>query len=302
MRNPKTVARHALDAALSQGAGYERQPIGRHRRPGHVLGYQVDLTAKTSSSVLLDGVGPADLAQLALGWWERSLDGHETAIGHFEDLAHRLELMAETAADGLRWPYTVDVPKYRLRAPWYSAMAQGQVASVFVRAYATNRVERYRDIALAAIAPLLVEEPNDLVSFTDEGPVLEEAPSNPRSHILNGWIYALWGVWDVAVGLDSDGAHRRFTESTEALAAKLDSYDLGWWTRYSLYPHAAKDLAKPFYHEIHATQAGVMHELTGLDVFGDAATRWRHYNTTRNRMRAIGQKAYFVGRVRLFDR
>jgi heparosan-N-sulfate-glucuronate 5-epimerase len=282
--------------ALARGPGYEPQPPGSFFDPHSVRGYFVDLRAKTTAESARDtaSLGPAALAQLALGWWDRAEAGDRGALAAFEQTARLLETRAERAADGLRWPYLVPVPKYGLRAPWYSAMAQGQAASVFVRAHLSTHDDRHRGLAEAAIRPLLAETDTDLVSIEAEGPVLEEAPSDPRSHILNGWIYALWGLWDVAVAFDDDEAARRFEASAACLASLLDRYDAGWWTRYSLYPHRLDDLAKPFYHALHATQADVLHTLTERPEFARAARRWRRYDTLPRRGRALAQKAAFV--------
>jgi hypothetical protein len=74
----------------------------------------------------------------------------------------------------------------------------------------------------------------------------------------------------------------------------LDQYDVGWWTRYSLYPHLLPDLAKPFYHRLHIDQVEVLYRLTGFEEFRSAARRWRGYDNHVYRIAAIAQKAMFV--------
>jgi heparosan-N-sulfate-glucuronate 5-epimerase len=261
-----------------------------------VRGYFTDFRAKTvspeadSPSRLL----PADKAQLALGWWDRSLAGDRGAIERFHDICRLLEKSAEIRENEWRWPYHVSAPKYNVGPPLYSALAQGQVASTFVRAYLVTADSRYAEIALRAVEPLVQEAGSDLVSLTGAGPVLEEHPSNPPSHILNGWIYGLWGLWDVALGIGDDAARRTYHASLACLRQMLDRYDIGWWTRYSLYPHLLPDLAKPFYHRLHIDQVEVLYRLTGFEEFGRAARRWRGYDNHVYRIAAITQKAMFV--------
>jgi hypothetical protein len=161
-------------------------------------------------------------------------------------------------------------------------MAQGQIASVFVRASAA-------ETALAALRPLLDRSPQFVVDL-GAGPVLEEAPTSPPSCVLNGWIYALWGVRDVAVGLRSAEAADLFDESVQALLATLDEYDTGWWSRYSLWA-GGRDLAKPFYHRIHVTQLEALHVLTGFPELAAAARRWRGYDTRTAAARAVLAKS-----------
>jgi glycosyltransferase involved in cell wall biosynthesis len=284
-RHAEMRASKMAAAALSRGPGYEPQPVGRRFGTDDVRGYYLDLSAKTRSPSAEnpERLVPAGLAQLALGWWERSLGGEAGAIEAFDDVG-RLLLERAVRQDGaLLWPYDVEVPKYGLRPPWFSAMAQGQAASVFVRAAA--RDDEAADAALRALRPLL-DRAVPFVVDLGAGPVLEEAPTTPPSLVLNGWIYALWGVRDVAVGLGSAEAASLYDESLEALLATLDDYDTGWWSRYSLWSDG-RDLAKPFYHRIHVAQLEALHALTGVTEFGDVAARWRAYDTRAAATRAV---------------
>ena len=272
-------------AALSRGPGYEPQPLGQRFDTTSVRGYYLDLSAKTASPTAArpERLPPAGLAQLALGWWERSLAGDENALLGFEATCRLLIEGALPRGEGLLWPYETEVAKYGLRPPWFSAMAQGQIASVFVRA--ASRDDEAAETALRALRPLL-DRAAPLVVASPEGPALEEAPTQPPSRILNGWIYALWGVWDVAIGLDSREARGLFDESLAGLRAALDHYDTGWWSRYSLW-RDGRDLAKPFYHRIHVVQLEALHLLTGAPDLAALAARWRGYDTAPAAARAV---------------
>jgi hypothetical protein len=80
----------------------------------------------------------------------------------------------------------------------------------------------------------------------------------------------------------------------ETLARVLDAYDVGWWTRYSLYPHALADLAKPIYQRLHVDLVDVLHEQTGMAEFGTVAAKWRRYDRLAARWAAVAHKAAFV--------
>jgi len=292
----KAFARRSLQSAFSTGPGYEPQPLGAFVEPGRVAGYFIDFRAKTTSATAAapDALVPAGLAQLALGWWERSLAGEDAALARFLELAAALEARGIPAGDELRWPYELALPKYRLRAPWCSALAQGQAASVFVRAGHATGDDRWADAARRAVAPLRPESDSGLLASTAAGPVPEEVPSDPPSLILNGWIYALWGLWDVAVGTGDAGARTLYEASVDCLRATVDEYDTGWWSRYSLYPHRLTDLAKPFYHRLHVDQLTALHTLTGAAELGAAAARFASYDTTPRRIAAVAQKTVFA--------
>jgi hypothetical protein len=255
----------------------------------------LDLRAKAEppGARVLEALFPADLAQLALGFWERRLAGDRGASQAFMAACRVLERTAEQHSDGLRWPYDIRVPKYGIEPPTYSGLAQGQIASVFVRAYQLTGDPRHSEIASSAIEPLL-DGHSDLVSETPLGPIVEEGQSHPPSHILNGWIYALWGLRDVHVAFGHRRAGDMWSASTGCLRAMVPRYDVGWWTKYSLYPHVLADLAKPFYHRLHIDQMEIMYRLTGFSEFASAARRWRAYDNAIHRSAAILQKVLFV--------
>jgi len=282
-----SLLRNAWSSALSRGPGYEPQPPGLFdtRRVGD---YFTDLRGKTTApgAARPERLLPAALAQLGLGWWGRMQRGDESAAQPFEVVCDLLARSARDADDGLRWDYHVALPKYGIEPPWCSALAQGQIASVFVRAAIRSGRSAHAGLALAAARPLLSDD-SDLVTITPDGPVLEEVPRQSRSHVLNGWIYALWGLWDVEVGLGDEQSGDRFRASVRALRAWIDRYDTGWWTRYSVLPGGADDLAKPFYHRLHVDQVEILNRLTGFAEFTAAAARWRGYDRPANLVRAV---------------
>lgn len=294
----------ALNAVLSRGESYEPVPPGSRFERDRLAGYYMDFRAKTASETPPDALLPAALAQLGLGWWERLLDGDSEAEPHVVT-ACRLLLDRAVARDGeLRWLHDVPVQKYRLAPPWSSALPQGQIASLFLRGAQLADDDALRDAGRRAAAPLLATETTDLVTITERGPVLEEVPTEPRSHILNGWITALWGVLDVAVEFADDAALAAYTHGWQCVRDLLPRYDTGWWTKYSLYPSTPADLAKPIYHRFHVDQLHVLATLTGEPAFARTAERWAAYDTPFNRARFLAQKTAFVvaharGRLRV---
>jgi hypothetical protein len=198
------------------------------------------------------------IAQLGLGAWQ---------LG-WTDAAARVADWIAGALDGdgllhygFAMPHT-----YRLAAGWSSATAQGQSASLFVRV-------GLPDAARQAVRPLV--EPSVLLDVTEEGPVLQEYPTDPPAHVLNGWIFALWGLYDVARTTGDEAAAGAFEDGAAALAARLPRYELaGRWSRYDLYPHPIAHAASPFYHRLHVEQLRALDELAPHRAFRDFALRW----------------------------
>src|SRR5947209_7756570 len=180
----------AVNSALSRGPGYEPTPVGKAYALDAARGYYIDFSSKTRSRAASDTrrILSAPLAQLALGWWERGLAGEEHALEEFLRVCKLLEERAQSRNGELRWPEALPAPKYGVGPGSSSALTQGQAASVFVRAYVATGDERFASLAQSAVAPLLSDHSSELVSHTAVGPVLEETPSIPPCHILNGWI------------------------------------------------------------------------------------------------------------------
>ncbi|WP_454295682.1 D-glucuronyl C5-epimerase family protein [Salana multivorans] len=109
--------------------------------------------------------------------------------------------------DGALWfPYDFD---YTLRgeipmpAPWYSGMAQGMVLSVFARMYEETGEQRWRDAADATFASFseLARDDRRFVYVSPAGNLWFEeyvTPGSDPSHVINGHMYAMWGLYDYA--------------------------------------------------------------------------------------------------------
>jgi heparosan-N-sulfate-glucuronate 5-epimerase len=214
---------------------------------------------------------PVTIAQLGLGAWQlsqrdrRRLDTVDEVVGW---------LAAEMEPDGTV-PYRFTMPHtFRLQAPWSSAMAQGEIASLFVRASSSLERPDHLEHARRAISPLL-DRSSGLVADTHDGPVLQEYPTDPPAHVLNGWIFALWGIYDVAIACDDSDALASFEAGAEALAARLPLYDVAWgWSRYDLYPHRLVHVTSPFYQRLHVEQLRAMNEILPRPPYVRAADKW----------------------------
>jgi heparosan-N-sulfate-glucuronate 5-epimerase len=183
-----------------------------------------------------------------------------------------------------------------LKAPWYSGLAQGQGISLLVRAHKETKIQSYLDAAKRAFEVFLKSTEEGGVSFTDERGDLwfEEYIVSPPTHILNGFIWAAWGVYDYLLAARDSSASRLFAEAVRTLRNNLDNYDLGFWSLYEQSGTRLPMVASPFYHQLHIVQLRVMHILTGDEVFSNYADRWQAYAHSRiKRTRALCYKSVF---------
>jgi len=184
----------------------------------------------------------------------------------------------------------------RLKAPWYSGLAQGQGISLLVRAQAETGNPKYMESARLAFNAFQSSTETGGVVFTDKAGSIwfEEYIVNPPTHILNGFIWAAWGVYDYFLATGSREAIELFARSVQTLRANLSRYDLGFWSLYELSDTLLPMVASPFYHRLHIAQLRIMHRITSENVFAQFADRWDSYTRSRSmRTRALCYKGAF---------
>jgi heparosan-N-sulfate-glucuronate 5-epimerase len=200
-------------------------------------------------------------------------------------------------AGGSVWNHDFDWEyRTRLKSPWYSGLAQGQGISLLVRAHRETSNARYLDAADRAFQSFLRPVADGGVTFTDEvGDIwFEEYIVFPPTHILNGFIWAAWGVYDYFLATESQCAWNLFTKAVQTLRNNLHRYDIGFWSLYEESGTRLPMLASPFYHRLHIVQLRVLHRLTGEDIFKQYADRWERYaQSPSKRTRALCYKSAF---------
>jgi heparosan-N-sulfate-glucuronate 5-epimerase len=279
------------------------QGLGRSYRPGQLVGYFNDLTLKASfpgivceRGLPLNRVGggplvhvPTTVVQFALGHYDCYLATHDD--DHLRLALAGAQWAVETQDNNGGWPIW---PILGLACPSpYSAMTQGETISLLVRAFAATSDRRFLSAARSGLGPLISPiEAGGTSRPSASGLVLEEVPAIPPVTILNGWIFALFGLEDLRIA-DPDDQHvaDSLADSLRALVAMLPGYDTGWWSSYDL----SGTIASPFYHRLHIAQLRAM-ELAFPQLAGDIATTRGHFErelvSVRGRSRAIIVKGW----------
>lgn len=269
--------------------------------PEAVRGYPIDFRVKALKTEMWPGfaeqagqhvwVGPI---QRGLGCFERFLHG-EGDVWLDSARATADLLLREQREDGgwehrFHYPHTFDIAP-----PWLSGMAQGEGASLLVRVHAETGEERYAEAARRALGPLgRVAADRGASAPLDGALVPEEYPTDPPSLVLNGMIFGLWGLRDVAVALGDAEADAAFQAGVDALAGSIERWDTGWWSAYDLHPHRVRNVASVGYHALHVAQLEALHALAPRPQLAEAAARWARYGESRaNRARAWAGKIAF---------
>jgi hypothetical protein len=222
------------------------------------------------------------ISQYALANASAAIRGDAERKSRLRVLCDWLVQEQQTQGDGTGlWLMAFDNPKYSwLRAPWSSALAQGQAVSALLRGAELLDDRGYSDAACSAYEALHGRRTS--LSLVDEtGPELwyEEYPAVRPLHVLNGHVYALLGVLDFARAFDDEVAHARWRRAVTTLSARLGEYDLGYWSAYDL---LTKEPVDHHYHKnIHIPQLRILHGLGGGAAFAACADRWEAYMDNR---------------------
>ncbi len=293
---------------------YDEPRVNENFRPDELGEYYMPFSGKADYSGEYDHAGipllnyrgkiglqynPIAIAQYGLGnynLYRRTGDAGRRR--KFTAAADWLVSNLEQGPAGLRvWNHHFDF-EYRdlLRAPWHSALAQGQGISLLVRAYADTENAEYLDTAGLAFQAFLNGVDSGGVTYVDDGghTWFEEYIVSPPTHILNGFIWATWGVYDYLLATRESAAQKLFHNAVATIAANLPRYDAGFWSIYEQSGTRLSMLASPFYHRLHIVQLQIMHRLTGEDTFREFALTWDAYRRSFiKRSVALPYKALF---------
>jgi len=250
-------------------SGYYNDLRGKGLEHGGTVGALAAAEELTRSRELANAV---TVAQLGLGAWQLARDDEEW----LRVVRHAAGWVSSELDEHGRIAYLFPMPHtYRLDPPWYSAIAQGEAASLLVRAARSLDEPSLLDDARRAVEALL-DPALGLIRETTAGPILQEYPTTPPSDVLNGWIFALWGLYDVAAATGDERVRAAFGQGTRTLAHTLPAYDIGFgWSRYDLVPRRIPNIASPFYHRLHIEQLRALARLAPEHaVFEETAERW----------------------------
>jgi hypothetical protein len=232
---------------------------------------------------------PVTVAQQALGYY------HEMSFGRIgaslkaadrADFFNHVEWLVKNQEPDGRWLY--HFPMAGMPLPWQSAMAEGQAMSVLIRAHRMKPDARY----LSAIR----RARSTFERFWDRNGVATAQPVGTKSyvtyeeymapyslHTLNGWIFAMVGLYEDWVYLKDPMAQSdlyRPDRGLAALRALLPYYDTGKWSTYNLLRLTGATrgtLAHRHYHELHVKQLTWLTKVTGDPFWDGYAQRWTRY-------------------------
>lgn len=183
--------------------------------------------------------------------------------------------------NAIYYPYKYDFPLHKIehdlmKAPWFSAMAQGQILSMLVRMYEFTDDPEYLKYARKTYNSFLnFKHKNEKwVSFIDKDSSLwfEEYPMDKPNFTLNGTIFAIYGVYDFyRIHQDDMKIKEILMASITAIRRNIEKFrHVGGYSYYCL-KHKCQ---YPAYHGIHIRQLKKLAEISGENYFNEMAEKF----------------------------
>ena len=271
------------------------QGVGKCYSFESIQGYYNDLTEKVTKDTahydsvevitVADGHGkqilfPIAIFQYGLGAYDLFLQGVDEEL-----MKKKFLCQLEWAYDNQKEDGSWDNFGYSLPDAPYSAMAQGEGASLLIRGYELTKDEKYLKAAKKAIDFMLLPKENGGTAEINEDSIyLYEFTCYPV--VFNGWIFAIFGLVDYLI-ISKDQAYGEILSKTlDTLVRELPRMDNGYWSMY----RKDNTIASPFYHDLHIAQLKVLYDYTGNEAFEELCTRFEAYKKKRRYRR----KAFYV--------
>jgi len=191
---------------------------------------------------------------------------------------------------------------YGLEPGWRSGLAQGQAISALIRYYYdTGDTSVLKLIRALERLMMLPESRGGLrVTTRDGGIWIEEYPSNPPSLVLNGFISAVFGLYEFAKLFSNDKTARsQLSAALNSIKTSLHLYDSGDWTYLDLrgesHPKSNDGYALGYVYQLKT-----LWEITKDPLFLAASLRWASFywdNATTPHGNMVADE---TGRYRLF--
>ncbi|TMM26793.1 MAG: hypothetical protein E6F97_00875, partial [Actinobacteria bacterium] len=219
---------------------------------------------------------------------------HTYRITHKAPHLERAEVNANwlinnaVSRDGaLYFPYRFKYPLFGnprdlMRSPWFSSLAQGEALMLFTRLYAVTGDQSWRTAADSTFATFVNRQSSKQpwvipwTVFVDHWNHrrylwLEEYPKHPPTQVLNGDMYALFGVWEYALASGSDAAMAVFDGAATTIRHQVGRFRVrGGISYYSLRVHAQYNS----YHCIVVGQLKLLARMTGDPWFAKKGRRF----------------------------
>lgn len=196
-----------------------------------------------------------------------------------EKFAQKLIDISQELDGALFFPYQFDfylhgIEKEKMTAPWYSGMAQGQALTVFVRLYKMTKKRRYFLVAQKIFQSFkyFYGSHNPWICYSENNHLwIEEYPMTKPGHTLNGFNYAIFGLYDYWLLTNDSNCRNILLGSLTTIKENIGKFrQAGDISLYCL-KHRRKSA---HYHQVHIKQLKMFYKMTGDKYFQEMAKKF----------------------------
>jgi hypothetical protein len=176
----------------------------------------------------------------------------------------------------LRYTFPGDhVPGQIIQTGWVSAMAQGEALEAMCIAYNLTGNKKYLDTATGLFRSLYINTDDTWTFMIDQKGYywLEEYPNEDFCHVLNGFMFGLWGLWDYYVITGDEFALNLFQAGIKTILDNISFWNV---EGQNMSMYCRHQIAGDAYHSIHITELQKYADFFGIPEFLDAIETLRH--------------------------
>lgn len=177
------------------------------------------------------------------------------------------------------WHHNYPVTECDCKPPWKSALSQGLILSLLVRTYHFTKKEEVSELAeRVAISMKTPAFEGGFLYMNGNGDYWFQEYMGNCGYVLNGFIFALWGVYDYYLYSNDQVYKMIFDKCINTLRNNLKYYDwrmgIAKWTVYDLKDKNPVELG---YHKMHIRLLKNLYMITEEKFLLDYANLWESY-------------------------
>jgi heparosan-N-sulfate-glucuronate 5-epimerase len=198
------------------------------------------------------------------------------ALYYFEQNVSWLVKNANIIGNKAYWYYNYDMGPHK--GSWASCISQGMAISALVRAAVFYDDNNYIELAKKGAQPIITPIYEGGFKYCTDSFKNWYEESCENTHILNGHIFALLGVYDLYRVTNNKMYLTEFTTAVNSIKENLDEFDLGF---ASTYDAKEKIIANNSYHIINTNLIAVLYDITKDNYFLNLHIRWNKIFTSK---------------------
>lgn len=170
-----------------------------------------------------------------------------------------------------------------IKSPWISALAQGQAISLFCRNYLLTKDDSNINIAESGYSVFQKSvEQGGLSAKTMLGGIwLEEYPTTPPSFTLNGFLYTMFGIYDLFCITGKIEYSKLFDQCIESVVEMLPFYDdskgFSHYDLCNLTAPVQRPRTNSKYHVLHVILLQYINSIRPNSTFEFYINKWREF-------------------------